>query len=252
MRRVIGTQVHARMVNVPVLGQGSVGRRSVGVHPCSGLDGPADKREQVRLRGRWYPSQSDPTEPLRLLHLDCDGDQGPESMALTPRPLERLARVTDANIGLIHFNLAVQALPARTHHRAAKPMQHRPARLVAPQSQYPLQPQGAHPELLVGEVPGGGKPGPQWRARLVEHRSGAHRTLIPTPTAHQTAATGPIRLARLTAPRTDKPLRPTQLLKIAQASLLIGEPVQELIPVARIVSPGDQGDCRLAHPYILG
>ena len=169
------------MVHIPMLGQGSIGGRTVGVHPCPGFDGLAHEREQVRFGARRYPSQPDPAEPLRLLHLDRDRDQGLESLALTPRPFERFARVTDPNIGLIDFDLAVQALPTWTHHCAAKPMQHRPARLVAPQSQHPLQPQGAHPKLLVGEVPGGGEPGPQRRPRLVEHRSGGHRTLIPHP-----------------------------------------------------------------------
>src|SRR5262245_62833024 len=115
MRRVIGTQVYARMVNVPVLGQGSVGMRSIGVDPGSRRDGPAHKREQVRFRGRRYPSQSNATEPLRLLRLDRDGNQAPGGMALEPHPRERLARGAHSNVALVDFDLAVQALTARTH-----------------------------------------------------------------------------------------------------------------------------------------
>lgn len=39
--------VHALVVDVPMLGQGSVGSQSVGMHPCARFDGITYKRQQV-------------------------------------------------------------------------------------------------------------------------------------------------------------------------------------------------------------
>src|SRR4030095_3119123 len=99
------------MVKIPMLGQRSVDGRSVRVHPSPGGDRAAHKREQVPLGGHRHALQPDPTEALWLLHLNRDRDQSLECLALTPRPLERLARVTGPHIRLIAFDPAASALP---------------------------------------------------------------------------------------------------------------------------------------------
>jgi hypothetical protein len=49
-----------------------------------------------------------------------------------------------------------------------------------------------------------------------------------------------MRLVPSLAAGTNKAFWPTQLLKVAPAGLLIREPVQELIPVTRIVATRDE------------
>ena len=85
--------------------------------------------------------------------LNCHGNQ--HLIQLTPAPRAGL-RCTP--MGLVHLDVARQPVPARPNHRSAELVQPRPRRLVAPQAQGSLQPQGAHPTLLVGDPPHRPKP----------------------------------------------------------------------------------------------
>src|SRR6476619_5330469 len=85
----------------------------------------------------------------------------------------------------------------------------------------------------------------------MEDRSRGHRGLPATGRAH------PPRLRRLPGPRrragrTDEAIGPPQLRQVLQASLVVREPLLELLERARIVDPADRMRAnRFGHPQIL-
>ena len=103
--------------------------------------------------------------PSRHFHRNYNQRLG---FRLPPAP----ARVHAPHIGLVHFDPAGEAIAARTHHRPTKLVEPRPGGLVAAQTQRPLQPQGAHPRLLVRHPPHRSEPRHQRRPRVLEDRAG--------------------------------------------------------------------------------
>ena len=69
--------------------------------------------------------------------------------------------------------------------------------------------------------------------------------------ADQAGAAGSVGLSDYTAGRTDEALRPTQPLQIAQASRLGAEPVEEFVPVARVVLTRLRAGDRAFHVVML-
>ena len=130
--------------------------------------------------------------------------------------------------------------------------QHRPGRLVAAQTEHTLQSKRTDPKLLVGHVPGRRQPHPQWRTRLVEDSPSRHRPLVGAVAAHQAGSTRAVRFTSYPTGRTNETTRPAQLPQIGQTSLFAGEPVQKLVPVARIVFTRN-GCCGMLdiHPVTL-
>jgi hypothetical protein len=72
---------------------------------------------------------------------------------LAPPPASSLARSWPAYEYLIHFDDTLQPLTSRTNHRPAQLVQQIPRRVIAPQSQYPLQALGAASVFLASHVP---------------------------------------------------------------------------------------------------
>ena len=102
--------------------------------------------------------------------------------------------------------------------RGVELVQPRPRRLVASQTQGSLQPQGAHPTLLVGDPPHRPKPRRQRRPRVLEDRPRRHRGLVGAVRALPPPP-GRARPSPITT-RAPKSLRPPELLQIRLTRLL--------------------------------
>ena len=138
------------------------------------------------------------------------------------------------DVRLIDLDPSAQTLAGRADHRQAKPVQHRPRRLVGPEPQRPLQPERGDSLLLAGHQPRRREPRRQRRARAVENRSRRHRGLTPTHGAlPTTAAQSPA--GTTDAAWTAEPVRPAQPLQIVDARVIVWEPRQQLAVRARIV-----------------
>ena len=119
-------------------------------------------------------------------------------------------------------------------------MQYPPGRLIATQSQYPLQTQGTDTVFLSGHVPYRGKPAAQWGARLGEHRPRGDRPLVAAVATHQPGTLRSVGLVLLAAAGALEARRPPQALEVTQARRLVREPVQELVPVLGVVATSDR------------
>jgi len=82
-------------------------------------------------------------------------------------------------------------------------------------------------------------------------RAGGHRTLVPADVKDPTTARRPVGLPPYHHIQGDKPLRPPQPLQIPQASVLLREPLQELVPRWRVISTGHWIPLCISHPNIL-
>ena len=85
-----------------------------------------------------------------------------------------------ANVYIIKLHNALQLIASWPHHGSAQLVEKIPRRPVAPQAQYSLQPQGACPIFLAGDLPHRLKPKAQWQVRVHEQRAGRDRSLVIT------------------------------------------------------------------------
>src|SRR3954452_398258 len=121
-----------------------------------------------------------------------------------------------APVGLVYLYPARQPVPPRSHHGTPQLMEPGPCRVVAPQAQHPLQPDGAGTVLLTGHRPHGPKPQRQRFTRVLENGPGRHRALIPaTGTLQQQPTNRPV--PPLPTTRAAKPIRPTQPQQVLAA-----------------------------------
>ena len=126
-------------------------------------------------------------------------------------------------------------------------MQVRPGGLVGAETHEPLQSEGAHPLLLVGELPDRPEPRDKRRAGAGEQRPGGHRALALAGAADPEAASRPPGLA-VAAGGAAKALAPAQALEVGKAGLLVAEEAQELGPAAGVIAAGDRLPSRyLSH-----
>ena len=144
------------------------------------------------------------------------------------------AGLSCAPVGLVHLDAARQPVPAWPDHGAAELVQPRPRRLVASQTQGSLQPQGAHPTLLVGDPPHRPKPRRQWRPRVLEDRPRRHRGLVGAVRALPPPFPDAPGLRPITA-RAPKSLRPPELLQIRLTRLLGRESALEFGHISGIL-----------------
>ena len=227
-RRLCVATEHGHLMLVAMMLQRVVAGPAISVHEAVRCDGVLNKRRQAGPGGVEETAQPDAAQSAALdFHRNYNQRLG---FRLPPAP----ARVHARHIGLVHFDPAGEAIAARTHHRPTKLVEPRPGGLVAAQTQRPLQPQGAHPRLLVRHPPHRSEPRHQRRPRVLEDRAGGHRRLVgagralPPPSSH-----GP-RLRRPTA-RAPKPLRPPELLQIRATGLFGRESPLELREIPRII-----------------
>jgi hypothetical protein len=104
--------------------------------------------------------ESDPAEALVREQLDRDGDDG---LVGRPSPGGALAALAAADVGLVHFDHAVEPVPIGTHHGAAQLVHPRPRRAVRAHPQDPLQAQRGDAVLLRGDEPHRREPVGQWQ-----------------------------------------------------------------------------------------
>ena len=172
----------------------------------------------------------DPTEPLLVDDLNCNGDNGfGLGVPATSTFLDA------ANVGLIDLDDAIEPITTRTDHRPAELVQPGPRRLVALQAQIPLEPQGVRPVLLTRDLPGRQEPVPKRTARAVEDRSRQNGDLVLARSADQPPPRRPPGRADGAAPRTNEPARPPNPLEVLEAARLVGEELVEFKPVAGVV-----------------
>ena len=151
---------------------------------------------------------------------------------------------------------ASEAIAARADHRPAQLVQPGPGRLVAAQTEHPLQAQRADAVLLAGDEPHGEKPHPQRLARVLQHRSGRQRYLpIAGSTAQQAARHFP-RFAHCRAVGADKAIRPAKPPDILTARRFAAKPRVELLKRPGVINPSDRmspsdGMSRAFHPPTL-
>jgi len=130
-------------------------------------------------------------------------------------------------------------------HRSTQ--RHEPRR--AAQSERVLETQRAHAELLVGDVPDGGKPGLERQPRCGEDRPRRHRGLLPAAgTAPQTARELPP--PRRPTARTEEAARPAKAGEVIATGQLVREPGLKLAERPRVVHAADRMRC--SHPAKVG
>ena len=126
----------------------------------------------------------------------------------------------------------------RQYHRAAQLVQPRPRRLVAAQPEDALQAQRRDALFLIDHVPDRGEPAHQRRPGAGEGEDRGRRDRRLRATGR--AATQPVRhLPPAAIDRSAEPAAetaaPPQSLQVALARPIVGEPRQQLMPVARVV-----------------
>ena len=234
-----------------VLGQVIVALPAVGVYHGTRSHRVAYERHQTGTRGIGDVAHPDPPEPLRVLHLDRDGD---DALA---RPSPRLpAAVEASDKALIHLDGARQRLALGSHHRHPVALEHRPGHSVA-RAQRAFEGLRRQTVLRCGQVPRGLKPCRQRRSRLVENRACTDRRLIDTPSRPAALASGAtvLRWPRTLGRRT--PLATADAPEIRAARFFVREHPHELAVRARVVTSGQQQPdtggvvIRRVHHYIL-
>src|SRR6266699_4663841 len=199
---------------------------AVGVDCASGLDHFLHKRQQAFRRGVQDAAHADSSDPRPIL-LSSDDNQ---RLTLSLAPTRAFLNAPD--VGFVHLDASRQTVPPRSHHRATQLVQPRPCCLVASQSKYPLQPQGAGPVLLRRNPVHRAKPIHQGLARVLEDRPCCHRGLVATFAAlQQHRSHWPVSIALTT--RAAKTLRPAKPEQVVAARLLRRELGIELAQIAR-------------------
>ena len=135
--------------------------------------------------------------------------------------------IRDGQVRFIHLHKPLELVPAQADHGTSKPVQHVPGGLVAPQTQYALQPQGAHALFLMGQVPSCSQPtrnGVRVLSKMVPD--------VTVPWYWHERHIRRVRLARYTSPalpqrRQTKPLA-TEASQERLASLFGGKTSQEI------------------------
>lgn len=161
-----------------------------------------------------------------------------------------VACVAPANVGFIDLNLATKMIATGSNHRAAQLVQPGPGRLVAAQTQLPLQVQGAHPVLLAGDKPHRQKPRPQRFSGVLENRARRQRRLPPAGPAPETSSRHHPWIVGHAAFCASEPIWPTHALHIFAARGGVAEPPVHLVEGAGVVR-SRLGPARIVHPQIV-
>ena len=140
--------------------QASVAAPTVSVDGRSGHgDGPNEGDQAVRR----YVGDAVQTDAANATTAFlCRHDDNGLVLGLTSAP----ALFRAADVSLVDLDLTGEAIAARADHRPAQFMQPGPGRLVAAQTEHPLEAQRTDAVLLAGDEPHGEKPQPQRLARV--------------------------------------------------------------------------------------
>jgi hypothetical protein len=128
-----------------------------------------------------------------------------------------------AEIGLVHFADAGDAVAVRSDHGATELLQHDPRRFIPAQTELSLELPRGEPRRVRGHQIGRPEPVAHSHARPMRHRPRRHRDLVATGSALQQR---PARLRislRMCASRTPIPVRPASRDQVSSARLLRGK-----------------------------
>jgi polyphosphate kinase 2 (PPK2 family) len=161
-----------------------------------------------------------------------------------------------ANPRLVNLNMAADCadlVAVRPHHPGPQLVENLERRLVAGQSELPLELRRAQPCRMAGDKVRGPKPHAQRRARVLHHRSRRQSDVATALPASQHLRTigEAERLARRVAVRTGKPVFPPDLFEIGGARRIVGKESLEVGQRAREGKAGvleDVGGHRSSPP----
>ena len=201
---------------------------AAGVNFRAGLSRHADKRNQAGAGNIVDTPHAHTTKPLWRQYFD--GNHHNE-LGLGTAPANALLNA--AHLGFIDLDRAMETILPRPHHGRAQLLQEGPGGLITSQSQQALQAECADSMLLVGHVPGCGKPFLRRNPGAVEDGPCRERYFAAADRASPAPICRSPAFSHLTL-WTTNPAWPSQLLKIRDTSLLVGKPRAKLLPCSRI------------------
>jgi hypothetical protein len=204
--------------------------KSIGVKKTARCYRSLDERLDTVGRGVGNSAHPDTTDPVADF-LCRDGNQ---SFPLGLPTADAL--LGPAQVCFVNFYGTRQPIPPRAHHCSTQFMQPAPRRFVTSQTQDSLKAQCTRTRLLAGYPPHCSKPRAQRRPRVLENRSGRHRTLPSAVRAVKQCWPRPYRPSlSLSADRAPESLRPAQLNQIGPTGLFGPETCLELRKRLRII-----------------
>lgn len=214
--------------------QAVVAAPSVGAHAGSWRDSLLNEGQQA-LGGHVLDAAHADSACRRPTHLGCEGDA-----ALAFRLPAGHTVLVAPDVGLVDFDVVVQAIAAWTYHGAPKLVQPYPRGLVAAQPEDPLKSERVGAVLLARDEPHRQEPRSQRLACSIEHRARSDRRLALTCPAVPQAPRGHPRGALRPAVGTDEAIRPAKLRQVPPTCLLCGKPSVELLEGRREVHAGNR------------
>ena len=233
---ILGSSLNPRPMAVVGAGNAQISPPSVGDQGRACGDRASNKAikgRACRIRDRFQP---DAAHALAS-HLARNGDQG-----LVSRQPTSDFRFTGTDERLVHLDFPRKLISSWTDHGSPQLMQPGPSRLVAAESQDPLQSQGTGSVLLGHHPPHDLEPKPQGLPGPMEDGPRSSRSLMATLGAVHEGLHRQPSLGR-DAPWTSEPLRPAKRCEVMTTGFLGGKTTIELGQGTRIV--------RLVHATIL-
>ena len=224
--------------------QPGISQPSIGDHQGARSDRLCDERTQTLRRGVCNALQSDTAYRFSAL-LCCHHD----NRLILGFPTVDIF-FWRSNEGFIYLHRAAEPVSPGTNHGAPDLVKPGPGRLVAPQSQHPLQAKGTGSMLLARHKPNGEEPVSKWLACAFKQGSRGDRNLAPAASAvHMPPRCDP-GIIVYTTTRTLKTIAPPQTDKIVPTMGLAAEPRLELLKRSWIVNT-TFGSMSLIHLPIL-
>lgn len=206
-----------------------VGCQSVGMDRGTGLNMSQEKGSQSARFGVGDNLNPAPAESFGLHLFNRHRDE-----SLASSPATTLPGPHAANHGLIHFDIAGQPIMLGVTNGGAEAVKHRPGSLVGAKSKKAMEGLGGHTVLRRRHVPSGREPYRKGCFRVM--KDGACRGRHPASTClapPSFIAHTPPRVAR--AFGTRKAVRPTEPIKIVEASGIIREPAEKVCVVLGVI-----------------
>lgn len=247
VRIFAGTLDGGTLVGVIDPGCSWIGCQSVSMDRGAGLNMSQEKGSQSVSFGIGDDLNSAPAKSFGLRLFNRHRDKG-----LASSPAAALPRPNAANHGLIHFDIAGQSIMLGVTNGGAEAVKHRPGSLVGAESKKAMEGFGGHPVLRRSHVPGGREPYRKGCFRVMKDGASRGRYTAPTCLAPPSAiAHAPPCVAG--ALRTRKAVRPTEPVKIIEASGIIREPAEKVCVVLGVILTGHWPTLQLRalHPKML-
>jgi len=205
----------------------------------SGIDRAKDERVEVARRRVRDESKANPSDSLAV-DLGGHCDQG---LSLRFPAADAPLEAPEARLG--DFDNPFESASPRSYHRPTEFVQPRPGRHVAPNTQDPLEAQGAHHVVVAGHVPDCPEPQTERLLRVPATRSGADRRLVVAPSARDECTRDQTRVV-VAAPRATEAIGPAKVDKIVPARGVGREARLELQEILWVVLRG-RGTYQLAQ-----